>query len=180
MNAPEEQVAGLRQTEPERGNSYRRPGEDPLWDLVVEVIRLPELPVTQTATGARVSTCTVERARADRLTATTGRAVEARAKLTAYAIKHARTQLRSAGVIDKPRKISPPAVLARYLEHAEHRQHGRRPSADRLRRDPKRSGIRRERHIGDLVGGQNAQAGQLGVFASARGRALALGAAAVV
>jgi hypothetical protein len=191
--------AGPRQTGSERGNSYRRPGEDPLWDLVVEVIRLPDLPVMQIAAGARVSTATVERARAGSLTGSTGRGVEARLGLTRYAVKHARTQLRSAGVIDRRRKISPRAVLAGYLEYAErqatgrpraraehalherqHRQYGSRASADRLRRDSKRSGIRRERHIGDLVGGQHAQAGQPGVFAPARRRAIALGIAAVV
>jgi D-glucuronyl C5-epimerase-like protein len=178
MNGLEEQRAGLRQTEPERGDSHHRPAEDPLWDLVVQVIRLPALPVTQTATGAKVSTYTVERARAGTLTATTARAVEARAKLTAYAIKHARRQLRSAGVIDKSRKISPRAVLARYLEEAQRRQHARRPSADPPRRDPTRSGIRRERHPGELVPGQNARAGRRGVFV--RRRAIALGVVATV
>jgi hypothetical protein len=119
MNALEEQLAGIRQTQAERGNTYRRPGDDPLWNLVVETIRLPELPVKQTATGASVSTDTVERARAGKLTGTTGRAVEARAKLTRYAIKHARAQLRTAGVIDNPRKISPQTLLATYLGHAQ-------------------------------------------------------------
>jgi hypothetical protein len=158
MNAFEEQLAGLRQTEPERGGSYRRPREGQLWDLVVEVIGLPELPVALTAAGARVSTGTVERARADSLPPTTARAIEARERLTAYALKHARTQLRSAGVIRNPRKLSAPAVLARYLEYAEghaaprpytrvertahrrqHRPQGRRPSANR-RREPERGG----------------------------------------
>ncbi len=193
-------LGGLRQTEPEVGNSYRRARADSFWDLVVEVIRLPELPVTQTAAGARVSPATVERARAGSLPATIGRAVEVRKKLARYAVKYARKQLRSAGVIRRPHKVSAPAVLARYLEYAErqaaerpyargersplherpHRQRGRRPSADRPRRDPTRSSIRRERHIGALAAGQHAQAKRRRVSAPARRRATALGALAAV
>jgi hypothetical protein len=117
MNALEEQLAGIRQTEPERGNTYRRPGEDPLWNLVIKVLQLPELPVKQAATGARVSTDTVERVRAGTLTGKTARAIEARAKLTRYAIRHASAHLRTDGLVDNPRKISPPALLATYLDH---------------------------------------------------------------
>jgi hypothetical protein len=120
MNSLEEQLAGIRQTEPERGNTYRRPGEDPLWNLVVEVLRLPELPVTQTAANARVSARTVERARAAQSIG-----AHARAKLTAYAIKHASAQLRTAGVIDNPRKTSPQTLLATYLDQIERQRRER-------------------------------------------------------
>ncbi len=104
------------ENEAERSNSYRRPGKDPLWDLVVEVIGHPALPVKETAAGARVSTDTVERARAGRLTGKTRRAAEARKELTRYAVNHASARLRKAGITDNPRKTSPQALLARYLE----------------------------------------------------------------
>lgn len=74
---------------------------------------LRKLPVAQVAAGAGISERTVKRAHA-------GQTVhkDTRAKLTAYAIKHARVQLRGAGI--RP-PIDPEALLAAYLD----RQPGR-------------------------------------------------------
>ena len=85
---------------------YREPAQDPLWQLVRDVIRM--LPVAQTATGARVSGRTVQRARAGQ---TLRR--DARAKLTDHAVKHARAQLRTAGIRRPP---DHEALLAAYLD----------------------------------------------------------------
>ncbi len=52
---------------------------------------LIELPIRQVVVGASVSSSTVERARAGKLTGNTARAKTVRAKLPAYAIKHADT-----------------------------------------------------------------------------------------
>jgi hypothetical protein len=57
---------------------------------------------------------TVERARAGKLTGNTARAKTVYAKLTAYAVKHARAQLRAAGI--RP-ATDHEALLATYLNH---------------------------------------------------------------
>jgi hypothetical protein len=88
---------------------YRDPDSDPLWQLTVQILR--GLPVAEVARGAGVSTRTVERARAGKPIGKT-----ARAKLTAYAIAHARAQLRAAGT---PRPPDPEALLATCLDHQQ-------------------------------------------------------------
>jgi len=85
---------------------YREPDQDPRWQLTVRVLR--ELPVAQTATGAGVSERTVQRARAGQPVGKT-----ARAKLTDHAVKHARAQLRAAGIRRPPDRE---ALLATYLD----------------------------------------------------------------
>jgi hypothetical protein len=70
---------------------YRNPEQDSFRRLVVPVLR--ELPVDRIAAAAGVSERTVKRARAGQ---PIGRNV--RSKLTAYAIQHARVELRSAGI----------------------------------------------------------------------------------
>jgi hypothetical protein len=87
-------------------NEYREPGSDPLWQLTVRVLR--ELSAAQTAAGARVSERTVERALAGQPVGKT-----ARAKLTDHAVKHARAQLRAAGI---PRPPDREALLAAVLD----------------------------------------------------------------
>ena len=93
---------------------YREPDSDPLWQLTVRVLR--GLPVEQTAAGAGVSTRTVERARDGKLTGTTARAKQARANLADHAVKHARAQLRAAGIRRPPDRE---ALLAAYLHHVD-------------------------------------------------------------
>jgi hypothetical protein len=88
---------------------YREPGSDPLWQLVVRVIR--ELPVEQTAKGAHVSTRTVKRARAGQPIS-----AETQQKLTRYVLYRAGAQLKHAGVIENPRTVSDEALLAAYLD----------------------------------------------------------------
>jgi hypothetical protein len=64
MNALEDQLSGTRQSEGEWLNTYRRPGEDPLWQPAREVILTLAEPVERTARSARVSARSVKRARA--------------------------------------------------------------------------------------------------------------------
>ncbi|PZR67700.1 MAG: hypothetical protein DLM63_06010 [Solirubrobacterales bacterium] len=90
---------------------YHDPEQGTLWQLVVRVLR--ELPVQQAVAGAEVSERTVKQARAGKLTGKTARTVEARSKLTDYTVKHARSQLRTAGI--RP-PIDHEALLATYLE----------------------------------------------------------------
>jgi hypothetical protein len=96
---------------------YREPGQDPLSQLTVPTLRklAGELKpgAAQIAAGAGVSQHTVERAVVGKLTGTTTRAREARAKLTAFAIRHARAQLRAHGT--RP-PADPEALLATYLK----------------------------------------------------------------
>jgi hypothetical protein len=120
-NRIDERGAGV--ADPDKTHTeYREPGQHPLWQLAVSV--LGELPVAQTAAGAGVSSSAVKRARAGKLTGKTARANAVRAKLTAYAIKHVRAQLRQAG-------IRPPtdheALLAAYLERQSRRAVAREP-----------------------------------------------------
>jgi hypothetical protein len=92
---------------------YRDPEQDPFKYLVVPVIR--ELTVAELAAGADVSNRTVRRARAGQSIGKT-----ARAKLSAYAIRHARVQLRKAG-------IRPPADPEALLAASVDRQSGPAP-----------------------------------------------------
>jgi hypothetical protein len=90
-NKIEEAMSGLVTDLDDVLTEYRDPEHDPLWQLARDVIRT--LPVKQTATHGGVSERTVKRARA-------GQSVSkrARGKLTAHAVKHARGQLRAAGI----------------------------------------------------------------------------------
>ena len=103
-NEIEERESGLVRDLDDALTEYRNPEQDPLWQLAVSVLRA--FPVAQTAAGAGVSERTVKRAYA-------GQTVrkDTRAKLTAYAIKHARRQLRAAGI--RP-PTDPEALLATY------------------------------------------------------------------
>ena len=84
---------------------YHEPGKTPLWRLTISVLR--ELPVAPTAAAAGVSARTVKRARASQPISKTSRT-----KLTSYALAHARTQVRAAGI---RRATNPKALLAKYL-----------------------------------------------------------------
>jgi hypothetical protein len=90
-NKIDEAMSGLVTDLDDALTEYRDPAQDPLWQLVGDVIRA--LPVKQTAARAGVSERTVKRARA-------GQRVrpDARARLTAHAVKHARGHLRAAGI----------------------------------------------------------------------------------
>jgi hypothetical protein len=85
---------------------YRDPDHDPLWQLVVSVVRT--LPVKQTAAGTGLSERTVKRARA-------GQRVrrDARDRLADYAVEHARSTLRAQGI--RP-PIDREALLATYID----------------------------------------------------------------
>ena len=130
MNAHEEQLASLR-TEQDSLNTYRRPGEDPLWQLVVRV--LSAWAVAETAAGAGVAERTVEKARADKLTDTDRRARDSREKLTKYARGRAAAELRKAG--NGLWKVSHEALLATYLDHHErHCAHCGKPLTGKQRK----------------------------------------------
>jgi hypothetical protein len=105
-NKIEEALSGLIAHQDDVLTEYHNPEQHQFRRLVAPVLQ--GLTVQQVATGAGVSLATVKRARADKLSGKT-----ARAKLTEYAIKHARAQLRAAG-------IRPPtdheALLAAYLD----------------------------------------------------------------
>ena len=96
---------------------YHESDQDPLWQLTVRSLRKLadelKLNILQIAAGAGVSERTVGRALAGKLTGTTKRAIEARAKLTAYAVRHARAQLRAASIRRPPDRE---ALLAAYLD----------------------------------------------------------------
>ncbi len=95
-------VADPRETHTE----YHEPGQDPLWQLAISVLR--KLPAAPTASAAGVSTRTVKRARA-------GQPISkaSRTKLTNHVLAHARAQVRSAGI--RP-ATDPEALLARWFD----------------------------------------------------------------
>ena len=128
-NRLEEREAGLVRDLDDALNEYRNPEHDPFTQLVAPALcKLPDelkLPAAQIAAGAGVSERTVERARAGKLTGTTARAIEARAKLTAYTLALARAQLRAAGI---PRPPDREALLATYRD----RQSTRVPAEPQL------------------------------------------------
>jgi hypothetical protein len=113
MNALEDQLSGTLQIEDEWLNTYRRPGEDPLWKFAHHTIIALAEPVEKTVRGSGVSQRTVERVRAGQ---TVG--AVARGKLTRYALRHASGALRAAG-IENVRAMTPHTTLATYLD----RQH---------------------------------------------------------
>lgn len=107
---------GLIRNLDETLSEYQDPGQDPLWQPAVRVLRT--LPVAEVAAGARVDKATVIRARAGKLTATNKRAQQARDKLTSHTLAHARAQLRAD---DTRPPTDPEALLARCREHFERR-----------------------------------------------------------
>ena len=115
-NKLEEREAGLVGAD-DALNEYRNSEHDPFAQLAVPALRKLadelKLTIAQIAAGAGVSERTVERARASKLTGTTARAIEARAKLTAYTLALARAQLRAACIRRPPDRE---ALLATYLD----------------------------------------------------------------
>jgi hypothetical protein len=112
-NKIDEALSGLVTDLDDVLTEYRDPEQDPFKYLVVPIIR--ELTVAEVAAGADVSNRTVRRARAGQSIGKT-----ARAKLSAYAIRHARVQLRKAG-------IRPPADPEALLAASVDRQSGPAP-----------------------------------------------------
>jgi hypothetical protein len=110
MNALEEQLAGIRQTEDERHNTYRRPGHDPFNQTRQTILALRE-PVEKTARGARVSTRTVKRARAGQ-----NISADSQHNLMQYARRRAGVTLQAAGIVENWRNTSTEAMLATYLD----------------------------------------------------------------
>jgi hypothetical protein len=109
-NKIDEALSGLITDLDDVLTEYPNPAHDALRRLVAPIIR--ELPIREVATGTGVSVRTVKRARGGQ---SVGKA--ARAALTAYATRHARSELRAAG-------IRPPAdheaLLATYLDRHTH------------------------------------------------------------
>lgn len=103
-NRIDERNAGIADPD-ENHTEYREPGETPLWQLTISVLR--EVPVAPTAAAAGVSPRTVKRARASEPISQTSRT-----KLTDHSLDHARAQLRAAGI--RP-ATDPEALLATYL-----------------------------------------------------------------
>jgi hypothetical protein len=105
-NRIEEAISGLVTSLDDVLTEYTDPEHDSYAQLAAPILR--EVPVAEVAAHAGVTQRTVRRARAGQ---SVGKA--ARAKLTAFAIKHARSELRAAG-------IRPPAdheaLLATYLD----------------------------------------------------------------
>jgi hypothetical protein len=93
-------------------NEYQDPDRSPLWELARAAIQRE--PVQSVAAGAGVSISTVKRARAGTLIGETARSGDARARLIAWAVKHARAELRGLGA--RAHDATAETVLASYLE----------------------------------------------------------------
>jgi hypothetical protein len=115
MNALEEHLAGLRQTEDERLNTHHRPDHDPN-EQARTVLRLLAEPVAGTARGARVSVRTVERARAGQ----TLRADSWR-RLTNYLRRRVGREIQDAGHVSSWIEMSADAIFATHLHHRSKR-----------------------------------------------------------
>jgi hypothetical protein len=111
MNALEEHLAGLRVEEADRLNTHRRPDDDPNTLARTVLCALPET-AGQIASGARLSTRTVDRARA-------GQSISRHSsqRLIEYARRRAGQHLQRAGHTDNWLDATTDALFAAYLQH---------------------------------------------------------------